>query len=136
MVQPKPASDAETLTRRLLERVAGMSFEEQRVLLEMLETRTDVEKRELPRRASALVVTYTDACRRYQDLARDISAGGMFIETRERLVVGDQIRIAFRLPDVSAPIRLSGKIVRTSPTGFGVQFEWKVPPDYPWAPRS
>ncbi|MDZ7596807.1 MAG: hypothetical protein U5J82_00555, partial [Desulfobacterales bacterium] len=50
------------LTRRLLKRVAGMSFEEQRALLEMLETRTDVEKRELPRRSSALVVTYTDAC--------------------------------------------------------------------------
>ncbi|MGB8720833.1 MAG: PilZ domain-containing protein, partial [Desulfobacterales bacterium] len=112
-----------------LKRVAGMSFEEQRALLEMLETRTDVEKRELPRRPSALVVTYTDACRRYEDLARDISAGGLFIETRERFVVGDQIGIAFRLPDVSAPIRLSGKIVRTSPTGIGVQFDWKIPPE-------
>ncbi|MFY9943364.1 MAG: PilZ domain-containing protein [Desulfobacterales bacterium] len=129
MAQPKPASDAETLTRRLLERVAGMSLEEQRALLEILETRTDGEKRELPRRSSALMVTYTDACRRYQDLARDISAGGMFIETRERFAAGDQIRIVFRLPDVSAPISLSGKIVRTSPIGIGVQFEWKIPPE-------
>lgn len=129
MAQPRLPSEAAALTRRLLERVAGMSFEEQRALLEMLETRTDVEKRELPRRSSALVVTYTDACRRYEDLARDISAGGLFIETRERFVVGDQIGIAFRLPDVSAPIRLSGKIVRTSPTGIGVQFDWKIPPE-------
>jgi len=129
MAQPRLPSEAAALTRRLLKRVAGMSFEEQRALLEMLETRTDVEKRELPRRPSALVVTYTDACRRYEDLARDISAGGLFIETRERFVVGDQIGIAFRLPDVSAPIRLSGKIVRTSPTGIGVQFDWKIPPE-------
>ncbi|MCU0558449.1 MAG: PilZ domain-containing protein [Desulfobacterales bacterium] len=129
MAQPRLPSEAAALTRRLLKRVAGMSFEEQRALLEMLETRTDVEKRELPRRSSALVVTYTDACRRYEDLARDISAGGLFIETRERFVVGDQIGIAFRLPDVSAPIRLSGKIVRTSPTGIGVQFDWKIPPE-------
>lgn len=129
MAQPRLPSEAAALTRRLLKRVAGMSFEEQRALLEMLETRTDVEKRELPRRPSALVVTYSDACRRYEDLARDISAGGLFIETRERFVVGDQIGIAFRLPDVSAPIRLSGKIVRTSPTGIGVQFDWKIPPE-------
>ncbi len=129
MAQPRLPSEAAALTRRLLKRVAGMSFEEQRALLEMLETRTDVEKRELPRRSSALVVTYTDACRRYEDLARDISAGGLFIETRERFVVGDQIGIAFRLPDVSAPIRLSGKIVRISPTGIGVQFDWKIPPE-------
>ncbi len=129
MAQPRLPSDAAALTRRLLKRVAGMSFEEQRALLEMLETRTDVEKRELPRRSSALVVTYTDACRRYEDLARDISAGGLFIETRERFVVGDQIGIAFRLPDVSTPIRLSGKIVHTSPTGIGVQFDWKIPPE-------
>jgi len=129
MAQPRLPSEAAALTRRLLKRVAGMSFEEQRALLEMLETRTDIEKRELPRRSSALVVTYTDACRRYEDLARDISAGGLFIETRERFVVGDQIGIAFRLPDVSAPIRLSGKIVRISPTGIGVQFDWKIPPE-------
>jgi len=129
MAQPRLPSEAAALTRRLLKRVAGMSFEEQRALLEMLETRTDVEKRELPRRSSALVVTYTDACRLYEDLARDISAGGLFIETRKRFVVGDQIGIAFRLPDVSAPIRLSGKIVRTSPTGIGVQFDWKIPPE-------
>jgi len=129
MAQPRLPSEAAALTRRLLKRVAGMSFEEQRALLEMLETRTDVEKRELPRRPSALVVTYTDACRRYEDLARDISAGGLFIETRERFVVGDQIGIAFRLPAVSAPIRLSGKIVHISPTGIGVQFDWKIPPE-------
>jgi hypothetical protein len=129
MAKSKLPSDAQPVTRRLLQRVAEMSLEEQRALLEMLEATTGAEKRELPRRTSGLVVNYSDAWRSYQDLARDISAGGMFIETSEHFAVGDRIRISFRIPQVAIPIRLCGKIVRTSPTGIGVQFDWKPTPD-------
>lgn len=127
MPKSPPPSDAETLTRRLLKRVAAMSLDEQRALLEMLETPMGIEQRELPRRLSELVVHYADDRRSYQDPARDISAGGMFIETSEHFAVGDCIRISFRIPGVALPIRLCGKIVRTSPAGIGVKFDWKTP---------
>ena len=127
MAQTDP-TDTDILTRRLLKRVAGLSLEEQRALLEILEARSEVEKRDLPRRPLVLEVAFGEGSCRYRDYALDISAGGMFIETGERFAVGDRIRLAFRLPNFGTPIRLSGRVVRTSPTGIGVRFDWRLPP--------
>jgi Tfp pilus assembly protein PilZ len=53
----------------------------------------------------------------------DISIGGVFIETSERVTVGESIVLNFTLPSLSQPLTLAGKIAWSGPQGFGVKFE-------------
>ena len=54
--------------------------------------------------------------------ARDISVGGMFIESDAKLNFGQEVTIVLRLPNTKADSRLPGIVRWLSPGGFGVQF--------------
>lgn len=54
--------------------------------------------------------------------ARDISVGGMFIESDAQLSFGQEVTIVVRLPNTKADSRLPGIVRWLSPGGFGVQF--------------
>jgi hypothetical protein len=54
--------------------------------------------------------------------AKDISIGGMFIESEGQAVFGMQVTIVLRLPNTQADMRLPGVIRWIKPGGFGVQF--------------
>ncbi|HYP89551.1 MAG TPA: PilZ domain-containing protein [Polyangiaceae bacterium] len=53
---------------------------------------------------------------------RDISIGGMFIETEAPGTFGTELTIVLRLPNTKADARLPGTIRWLNPGGFGVQF--------------
>jgi type IV pilus assembly protein PilZ len=54
--------------------------------------------------------------------AKDISIGGMFIESEAQVDFGTEVTILLRLPKAKADIRLPGVIRWKNPGGFGVQF--------------
>jgi hypothetical protein len=54
--------------------------------------------------------------------AKDISIGGMFIESEEPVTFGTQVTIVLRLPKTKVDSRLPGIIRWIKPGGFGVQF--------------
>lgn len=54
--------------------------------------------------------------------AKDISVGGMFIESEASVSFGTQVSIVLRLPNAKADLRLPAVIRWLSPGGFGVQF--------------
>lgn len=54
--------------------------------------------------------------------AKDISVGGMFIESEARVTFGTQVTIVLRLPNTKADSRLPGVVRWLKPGGFGVQF--------------
>jgi hypothetical protein len=54
--------------------------------------------------------------------AKDISIGGMFIESEEPVTFGTQVSIVLRLPKTKVDSRLPGIIRWIKPGGFGVQF--------------
>ena len=54
--------------------------------------------------------------------ARDISVGGMFIESEAPVSFGTEVIIVLRLPNTKADSRLPGTIRWLNPGGFGVQF--------------
>jgi len=58
----------------------------------------------------------------YKDYIKDISAGGVFIETRMPFSVGQEVSLAFPLPNYQKYIKIIGEIVRISPHGIGVKF--------------
>lgn len=58
----------------------------------------------------------------YEGIIKDISASGIFIETKELFQVGQMIMM--NIPDVSGArhVRVAGEIARVKPEGIGVKF--------------
>lgn len=54
--------------------------------------------------------------------AKDISVGGMYIESETPVSFGTEVSIVLRLPNTKANARLPGVIRWIKPGGFGVQF--------------
>lgn len=54
--------------------------------------------------------------------AKDISVGGMYIESETEVSFGTQVSIVLRLPNTKADARLPAVIRWIKPGGFGVQF--------------
>jgi Tfp pilus assembly protein PilZ len=60
--------------------------------------------------------------RRIGGLAKDISVGGMFVQTEESLPFGTEVIVFLTLRGDAKELRLPGVVRWTSPTGMGVQF--------------
>ena len=58
----------------------------------------------------------------FTGVVRDISLGGMFIETSERPGFGVQLSISVLLPGSSSEVRLPGFVRWQKDAGFGIQF--------------
>ena len=53
----------------------------------------------------------------------DVSSSGVFIKTRKRLFIGQEIAMKFSFPGAQSSILATGEIVRTSSNGVGVEFK-------------
>jgi c-di-GMP-binding flagellar brake protein YcgR len=54
--------------------------------------------------------------------SKDISVGGMYIESSAAVTFGTEVSIVLRLPNTKADARLPAVIRWIKPGGFGVQF--------------
>ena len=105
--------------------IDNMSDAEMRQLLKDLEKwqRSKNEKRKNPRRSALIDITYSSDKRRvFEDFVRNISAGGLYIETNLVTELDQQLNMTFSHPDSGSPIKVSGKIVRVDSGGIGVRF--------------
>ena len=83
--------------------------------------RNCLEKRRHPRIPCSAPIEYIARDRTFRNLSRDISAGGLFVETWETFSVGETI--AMTLPvEKQEPIQLNGKVVRIEKQGIGIAF--------------
>jgi type IV pilus assembly protein PilZ len=60
--------------------------------------------------------------RRFSGLAKDISVGGMFVQTDEPAAFGAEVIVHLTLPSDRRELRLPGVVRWTSASGMGVQF--------------
>jgi Tfp pilus assembly protein PilZ len=104
--------------------VKGLSEEKRQILLKALfeEELEGQGKRVFKRVPVFVAVNYAVEGRAYQDFVRNVAAGGVFIETNEHFSVGQQVSLAFSLPNYPKVIKIQGQIVRTTSRGFGVEF--------------
>jgi len=58
----------------------------------------------------------------FTGMARDISIGGMFVESSEILPFGTELSIALRVPGTKGELKLPAIVRWAKPHGFGVQF--------------
>lgn len=110
----------------IFEIINSMSDEEMRQLLKDLEEwqHSKHEKRKDPRRSTLINITYSSDQRRiFEDFVRNISAGGLFIETNLLSELGQELKMTFSHPDSGDPIKVLGKIVRVDSGGIGVKFD-------------
>jgi len=87
-----------------------------------LDSLSEKEKRSYIRKPFFMPVDYSTRDRVYRDFIKDISTGGVFIETLRPLPVGQEISMAFSFPNLRQNFKISGDFVRMDPKGIGVAF--------------
>jgi Tfp pilus assembly protein PilZ len=87
---------------------------------ETLERRKDARKNVNP--TQLLVANCRTIDCDFQAPIENVSSGGIFINTNQRLFVGQEIAMKFNFPDARNTIMANGEIVRTSFEGAGIRF--------------
>ncbi|MBW1893724.1 MAG: PilZ domain-containing protein [Deltaproteobacteria bacterium] len=116
-------SDEPDITSRLIDLIKAIPKYKQRQLLDWLNKWDLRGKRKHNRKSCLISVDYSTPERFYREFIQDISAGGLYIETREPLSKGDGISLTFSVPNSQVPIRVTGKIVRAEESGIAVEFK-------------
>jgi hypothetical protein len=75
------------------------------------------------RKACAIAVDFAVEGRAYTRYARDISMGGLFIESSEIFLTDLHLNMHISFPDHPTPFRIGGTIVRSDAEGIGIQFD-------------
>jgi Tfp pilus assembly protein PilZ len=110
------------ISERIHRLVGNLTEEKKELLLDMLLEWQQKEQRDDPRIPCLIAVDYSDCNRVYHDFIQDLSRGGVFIETREPLEIGETMALTFTMPGSDNHFKMLGKIVRVGDGGFGVQF--------------
>jgi len=110
-------------TQRLFEIIKSLSEDEQKSLLEDLNKRQIKKIRKHERQECLITVNYAFKGRAFQNYIQDISTEGVFIETREKFSVGDEILLTISYSSEVRPFRIAGEVVRIISKGVGVKFK-------------
>ena len=112
--------------------VNKMSEDQQLTLLEQLQEHpvkpadpkeTEIALRGQSRKSCMLSTDYFVEDQNFEGFILDISTAGAFIETAEAFTAGQQIQLAFSLPNVSNKLTITGEILWKGTLGIGVQFK-------------
>jgi len=103
--------------------IAEMCQNAERTDLEALEDIVFEGNRKHARKALVAVVDYATQDQAYRDFIKNISAGGVFIETTVPVSIGQELSLTFALPYHQAHIKITGEVVRINPQGIGVEFK-------------
>ena len=111
---------------RLIRRIIELPQEAQEKLLRYIEDNeagivTPLE-REHQRKSCLISVDYAVNGRAYRNFIQDISSGGMFIETREKMAVGQELIFSFSVSHNGSPIKCRGEVAWACPDGVGIRF--------------
>ena len=66
-------------------------------------------------------VNFATPDRAFSGFIQNISSGGLLIETRETLPVGEQVTLSFMRPKSRDYVKVGGEVVRKMPDGVGVK---------------
>ena len=86
------------------------------------EEESEMELRKHPRKSFTKPVYFSTDNRYYQGLIKDISRGGLFIQTDESFSLGNEIHLVIPNTKYDKNVMIKGKVVRMSQAGVGVKF--------------
>jgi len=117
-----PAQNA-SIKPRLLEIINSMTEDQCQKLFQKLKAIVPEDQRKHARNACSIPVNYAAQSALFAGFIKDISKGGVFIETHADLDVGEKIKLTFSSPSQPNPVKVAGEVVRKNILGFGVQFQ-------------
>jgi type IV pilus assembly protein PilZ len=56
-------------------------------------------------------------------LTRNMSIGGIYIESSEKMTLGKKLKLRFRVPTQKEPIEVGAQVRWSDASGFGAQFD-------------
>ena len=126
MASREPQTNIAVITARLFELILDMPLEERRALLSELDDKRLKGRRKFHRKYYFMDVDVGTARGVFKGFIQNISSDGALIDTDESLVVGQDIVMAFGLPDNKGPIKIKGEVMRILPQAVGVRFNTAV----------
>ena len=115
----------------LNEVISKMSDDEQQILLDRLQVQsidsdnpeeTEIALRSHTRKSCMISIDYAVEGHNFEGFMLDISPAGAFIETSEAFTAGQQIQLAFSLPNSPGQLTITGKILWNDKLGIGLRF--------------
>jgi Tfp pilus assembly protein PilZ len=111
--------------------INNMSDDEQLALLERLQAQpnnpaspeeTEITLRRYSRKSCMISTDYVVENRSFEGFMLDINPTGAFIETSDAFTEGQQIQLAFTLPNNPDRLTVTGEILWNSKSGIGIRF--------------
>ncbi len=130
MIDDETTLNLKEVEARLTRLISDMSETEKRELLERLEKWEQAklkDARQHLRRQTSIYAVFSGQDCYFRDYIKDISTGGLFIETRSPLAVGQEIILILSLPSHERPIKIICEVVRATQQGIGVKFRPSSP---------
>jgi Tfp pilus assembly protein PilZ len=121
--QEQTQKEKNAILTKLFQVAIELNDDQQNELLAHAEQLLVAEKRENIRRACNIPISYAAKDRVYSNQITNISANGLFIETRRCLARGEEVILAFRLEGFDKSLKLRGKVTRANPEGLGVVYK-------------
>ena len=97
------------------------SDKEHHRLLSSLQELLQSDRRQHPRKPCSIPVTLA-SWRVFTELIKNISAGGVFVETSEPFSTGEAVSLMFSIPNHEEQVKITGRIAWRTPGGVGVEF--------------
>lgn len=114
------------ITDQLVQLINTMSEDQQLILLTYLNSKEWQTRGKRKYFRKDLIPTgYPDKNITESFAIRNISIGGVFVETDQTLQIGQEISLDFKFSKLTDPVRITGKVVRCEEDGVGVQFEFQ-----------
>jgi Tfp pilus assembly protein PilZ len=120
------------ITAALLGLIRKRSADEQLTLLQQLQEHpiispyleeTEIALRGHPRKSCMISTNYKVGGRNFEGFVLDVSPAGAFIEAGEAFTAGQQIQLAFSLPNNPGQMNVSGEILWKGKLGIGLKFK-------------
>ncbi len=119
-------SNSNSIILRLMERILAMNDEQRLDLLNKLEELPSEDlsmgDRDDVRKGFEKNISFSVHDRSYKAICKDISNGGLFIQTNEVFTVGQAVVLNIPFSDGSREIKVPAEIVRVSNNGIGLRF--------------
>ncbi len=111
---------------QLIKRILGMTDGERLDLLEQLGMvpvkELSLGDRDDSRRKYDQTITFSTQNRQYSALCKDISNGGIFVETSEMFRLGQLVTLNIPFSHGEESIKVPAEVVRVNPDGIGLRF--------------
>ena len=106
---------------RLIELIASMTDTEQEKLLNYLEPK--IPKRKHQRHTGYIFIRYIIDNQKYKGIMKDISGGGVFVETNKSFSIGQEVFMEIPFSNITGSVKIKGLIVRLDENGIGIKFD-------------